>query len=109
MIKDHPVIGARIVSEVDFFKKASTIVRHHHEWYNGEGYPDGLQGEEISLGARIIAVADAFDAMTSERPYRRARSVEEALAELKANVGKQFDPRVVEAFVRLMQRRGGRL
>ncbi|MGB3960409.1 MAG: HD-GYP domain-containing protein, partial [bacterium] len=109
VIKDHPVIGARIVSEVDFFKKASTIVRHHHEWYNGEGYPDGLQGEEISLGARIIAVADAFDAMTSERPYRRARSVEEALAELKANVGKQFDPRVVEAFVRLMQRRGGRL
>lgn len=109
VIKDHPVIGARIVSEVDLFKKASTIVRHHHEWYNGEGYPDGLQGEEISLGARIIAVADAFDAMTSERPYRRARSVEEALAELKANVGKQFDPRVVEAFVRLMQRRGGRL
>ncbi|MGI6143034.1 MAG: HD-GYP domain-containing protein [bacterium] len=108
-IQEHPVIGARIVSEVDFFKKASAIVRHHHEWYNGEGYPDGLKGEDIPLGARIIAVADAFDAMTSERPYRGVRSTAEALAELEAYAGRQFDPRVVEAFLRVMLRNRGRL
>lgn len=108
VIQEHPVIGARIVSEVDFFKKASTIVRHHHEWYNGEGYPDGLKGEDIPLGARIIAVADAFDAITSERPYRRSRSVAEAMAELEANAGRQFDPGVVEAFLRVMRRNRGR-
>jgi len=108
VIQEHPIIGARVVSEVDFFKRASDIVRHHHEWYNGEGYPDGLKGDEIPLGARIIAVADAFDAMTSHRPYRRTRSVDEALEELKANAGRQFDPRVVEAFLRVMQRSRGR-
>lgn len=106
LVQQHPVIGAQIVSEIGRFKKASAIVRHHHEHYNGGGYPDGLVGEEIPLGARIITVADAYDAMTSERPYRGARTNEEALVELQVNAGRQFDPLVVEAFMRVLVREG---
>jgi ribonuclease P protein subunit RPR2 len=73
-------------------------VRHHHERWDGGGYPDGLQKTEIPLGARVFAVADALDAMTSDRPYRRARSWEEATAEIVREAGRQFDPHVVEAF-----------
>jgi ribonuclease P protein subunit RPR2 len=73
-------------------------VRHHHERWDGGGYPDGLQKTEIPLGARVFAVADALDAMTSDRPYRRARSWEEATAEIVREAGRQFDPQVVEAF-----------
>ena len=73
-------------------------VRHHHEKYDGSGHPDGLRGEEIPIEARIMAVADAFDAMTSSRPYRKPMPEEEALAELRAAAGSQFDPRVVAAF-----------
>ena len=79
------------------------IVYHHHEAFNGQGYPDNLKGEQIPLGARIIAVADAFDAMVSGRPYRKARTVEEALAELRRCRGTQFDPMVVDAFLRLIE------
>jgi HD-GYP domain-containing protein (c-di-GMP phosphodiesterase class II) len=76
------------------------MVRHHHERYDGKGYPDGLSGEEIPLGARILAVADTFDALRSERPYRLAMSAETACAEIQSCKGSQFDPEVAEAFLR---------
>jgi len=82
-------------------------VRHHHESFDGQGYPDCLRGEQIPLGARIIAVADAFDAMVSARAYRKGRPVEEALAELRRCRGTQFDPFVVDAFFRSIQSVGG--
>jgi putative nucleotidyltransferase with HDIG domain len=99
MIKAHPVISADIVGMIEGLIHLVPIIRHHHEWYNGNGYPDGLKGEEIPLGARILAVADGFDAMTAERPYRTAKSREEALAEVKAGAGTQWDPKVVKAFL----------
>jgi len=80
------------------------IVYHHHERYDGEGYPDGLKGESIPLGSRIIAVIDAYDAMTSRRPYREALSKEEAIMELKKHAGTQFDRKVVEAFLKVLER-----
>jgi putative nucleotidyltransferase with HDIG domain len=95
---EHPVIGAEIVCGIDFLEGAVEIVRHHHERWDGTGYPDGLAGDEIPLGARIFAVADVFDALTTNRPYRRASSPAEARAMITAEAGKQFDPRVVEAF-----------
>jgi HD-GYP domain-containing protein (c-di-GMP phosphodiesterase class II) len=79
----------------------SRIVRHHHERWDGKGYPDGIAGEAIPLGARIFAVADSFDAMTSDRPYRRAMTVENARAEVARCRGTQFDPEIVDAFVRV--------
>ena len=82
------------------------MVMHHHEWWNGGGYPAGLCGEEIPLGARIIAVCDAYDAMVSDRPYRRALSHDDALAELHRCAGTQFDPRVVRAFIATLERSG---
>ena len=81
------------------------IVRHHHERFDGKGYPDGLAGEEIPLEARIMSVVDVFDAMTHERSYRKALSREEAIAELERGAGTQFDPAVVKAFLALVKRR----
>jgi HD-GYP domain-containing protein (c-di-GMP phosphodiesterase class II) len=78
-------------------------VRHHHERYDGKGYPDGLKGDEIPLGARILSVADAYQAMTEERPYRHALSQNAATAELIEGSGTQFDPRVVQAFLKVLQ------
>jgi HD-GYP domain-containing protein (c-di-GMP phosphodiesterase class II) len=78
------------------------FVHHHHERYDGKGYPNGLKGEKIPLGARIMAVADSFDAMTSDRPYRKAMDVKEALAEITKNSGTQFDPKIVEVFVEII-------
>jgi HD-GYP domain-containing protein (c-di-GMP phosphodiesterase class II) len=83
------------------------IVRHHHESFDGQGYPDNLKGEQIPLGARIVTVADAFEAMVSARAYRKGRPVEEALAELRRCRGTQFDPLVVDAFLRSFQSLGG--
>ena len=103
-MQKHSQIGADIVTQIDSFKEASKLVYHHHERYNGQGYPEGLRGEDIPLGARIIAVVDAYDAMTSRRPYRKAYSREEAVAELKKNIGTQFDGKVVEAFLRVIER-----
>lgn len=97
-IEEHPVVGAEIVSRLEVYKQSVDIIRHHHERWDGSGYPDGLAGEAIPLGARIIAVADAFDAMTSERVYRPAMSIESALAELRRGQGTQFDPQIVEVF-----------
>jgi len=102
LIRAHPNLGVAILKHVDSLKDCLAAVQYHHERYDGTGYPAGLKGDNIPLDARILAVADAFDAMTSERPYRRGKSAkEQALNELKRCVGTQFDPAIVEAFVSL--------
>ncbi len=97
-MSEHSEYGAAILSRAKTLQKYIPAVRHHHEWFNGEGYPDGLRGEDIPLHASIIAVADAFDAMTSSRPYKHPRSLDEALHELTRYAGKQFDPHIVGVF-----------
>lgn len=97
-MRRHAEIGSEIVSRIDEYRLTAAIIRHHHEHWNGNGYPDGLASHDIPVGSRIIAVADAFDAMTSDRPYRRAMSPRYALEEIRRNSGSQFDPRIVEAF-----------
>jgi len=105
-VKQHAPLGAEIiVSEAETLQNLAPIVRHHHEHFGGKGYPDGLTGEEIPLEARILAVADVFDAMTHERAYRKALSREEAIAELEGGAGTHFDPAVVKAFLALARRR----
>jgi len=94
-MKTHSAEGARIVGKFGRLREAVPIIRHHHERWDGAGYPDGLAGERIPLASRIIAACDAYHAMTSDRPYRRAMSAERALGELRANAGSQFDPTVV--------------
>jgi HD-GYP domain-containing protein (c-di-GMP phosphodiesterase class II) len=97
----HPVLGAQIIAPVAKLAPELPIIRHHHEWYNGSGYPDRLIGDEIPKLARILHVADAFEAMTAQRPYRMTPlTAEQALAELRKFAGIQFDPTVVDAFVR---------
>ena len=103
-IKRHPVIGESIIRAMDLSQDERHIVRHHHERWDGTGYPDGLAGEDIPLLARVVAVADAYDAMTSDRSYRRSRGVSEAVDELNRCAGTQFDPQVVEAFLRMLAR-----
>ena len=99
IMQQHPVIGAELVKDIPFLAPAVPAVLYHHEYWNGSGYPEGLKGTEIPLIARIVAVADAFDAMTTTRSYRQARSVEEAYDELVKSSGVLFDPSVIEAFV----------
>jgi HD-GYP domain-containing protein (c-di-GMP phosphodiesterase class II) len=101
IIKMHPALGEQIIAPVAFLTPIRPIVRHHHERFDGRGYPDGLIGENIPYLSRIIAVADTYDAMTSERPYRPALSTEIALAEIKRCSGTQFDPEVVKAFLEI--------
>ncbi len=109
-IKQHAALGASIiVSEAEALQQLATIVRHHHERFDGTGYPSGLAGEEIPLEARILSVVDVFDAMTHERSYRKALSRETAIAELERAAGTQFDPAVVEAFLTLLKRQGEEL
>ncbi len=107
-VKSHAAWGAKIVKPLKVIA-IERIVRHHHESFDGQGYPDQLSGEEIPLGARIMSVADAFQAMVSARAYRKARSADEALAELRRCQGTQFDPKVVDAFLRSIQSLDGRL
>jgi putative nucleotidyltransferase with HDIG domain len=104
-MRTHPETGHQIIRTVEFLAPAAEIVRAHHERYDGSGYPRGLRGDEIPLGARIFAVADAFDAMTSDRPYRRALPREEALAEILRNSGSQFDPTAVRALLGVFEKR----
>lgn len=99
VMKRHPVIGAQILAPLAFLAPSIPIVRHEHEHWDGSGYPDGLKGEEIPLGARVILVCDAYHAMTSDRPYRAALDGDEALRRLRDGAGRQFDQRVVEAFL----------
>jgi len=98
IIKMHPIIGEQIVRQLGCFTQETTIIRHHHEWWDGRGYPDGLKHHQIPFLARIMAVADAYDAMTTNRLYRLGRSAEEAFAELACWAGTQFDPEFVDAF-----------
>ncbi|HEV8229995.1 MAG TPA: HD domain-containing phosphohydrolase [Candidatus Limnocylindria bacterium] len=106
-MKRHPEFGAKIIAGIPFLEEVARIVRHHHERWDGMGYPDGLKGERIPLGARIFAVGDSFDAMTSDRPYRRAMSIEAARDEVARCAGTQFDPAVVTAFMRIPLERLG--
>ena len=107
MIKQHPAIGAEILAPVPFLYGVRTIVRHAHEHWDGGGYPEGLSGEQIPLGARIVLAVDAYHAMTSDRPYRAAMSHEAACAELEESAGVQFDPEVVEALLGVLRRETG--
>ncbi len=104
IMKKHPEIGFQILQPVKFMGPVAQIVLYHQEWYNGQGYPEGLKGEEIPLGSRVVAVIDAWDAMTSDRPYRRALGRDKAISELRHGAGTQFDPKVVEVFLRIEER-----
>ncbi|HEX6748661.1 MAG TPA: HD domain-containing phosphohydrolase [Longimicrobium sp.] len=103
-MKRHPEIGARVMDSSSFLRPGLPAVLHHQERWDGTGYPAGLRGEEISLHGRIVAVVDCYDAMVTSRPYRGANTDEAAFAEIRACAGTQFDPRVVEAFVRAAER-----
>jgi HD-GYP domain-containing protein (c-di-GMP phosphodiesterase class II) len=103
VMRNHPIIGAQIVAPIAFLSDAVELIRHHHERFDGSGYPDGLAGEAIPLAARIFSVADSFDAMTSDRPYRGAIGLEPALEEIRVGAGTQFDPEVVSVFVAMIE------
>jgi HD-GYP domain-containing protein (c-di-GMP phosphodiesterase class II) len=103
-MRRHPEIGKRLIEGIPFLRGAVPIVYHHHEHFDGSGYPLGLKGSDIPLGARIFAVVDAFDAMTFDRPYSKAISFDDAKAEIRRCAGTQFDPAVVAAFLRLPAR-----
>ncbi|MFH1312591.1 MAG: HD domain-containing phosphohydrolase, partial [Candidatus Eisenbacteria bacterium] len=98
-VKKHPEEGVDIVGPIEFLDQVKDVILHHHERYDGEGYPGGLSGEAIPIGARILAVVDAYNSMINNRPYRSAMPAEEALAELRRCSGTQFDPDVVERFI----------
>ena len=99
-MKIHPTVGAQILSRVDFPYPVVPIVRHHHEQWNGQGYPDGLSGEQIPLTARIFSVVDCFDSVREDRPFRRSMTSEESIALLRRGAGTHFDPCVVDQFIK---------
>jgi putative nucleotidyltransferase with HDIG domain len=101
LMSRHTIVGAEIMRDIEFLAEASQVVRSHHERWDGDGYPDRLAGEEIPLNARVFAVADVFDALTTNRPYRVALSFEQARAMIEAQAGRHFDPQVVAAFRRI--------
>ncbi len=102
-IKEHPLIGTNILSNIEFLKDSLSIILHHHENYDGRGYPYGISGPEIPLGSRIISIADTYDAMTSDRPYRKALPHEEAIQEIVRCKGKQFDAEIIEIALNVLQ------
>lgn len=104
-IQKHPTLGSDLILRAPFLPEVATIVKHHHEHFNGAGYPDGLAGKSIPVGARILAVIDSFDAMIADRPYRRALSARETLARLEQAKGTQLDPEIVDQFVDNYRRR----
>ena len=105
IIKTHTIEGQRILEEIGgLMSEIGGIIRSAHERYDGTGYPDGLKGDEIPAESRVVFACDAYNAMTTDRPYREARSPHEALAELRANAGTQFDPTVIEALARVIER-----
>ena len=103
LMKNHPVWGSEILRPISSLNGAMPLIRHHHENFNGTGYPDGLSGEDIPLGARILRVVDSFDAMTTSRPYKKRRAEEDACVELQRGSGRLYDPVVVEAFVQMVR------
>lgn len=98
-MRKHPAVGYQMLKDVPFLREVAEIVLSHHERYDGKGYPRGLKGEDIPFGARLFAVVDAYDAITSDRPYRKARPHQYALEEIRRHVGTQFDPEAVKAFL----------
>jgi HD-GYP domain-containing protein (c-di-GMP phosphodiesterase class II) len=104
-IKQHTIIGAKMLERIPHFSAVPPIVRSAHERWDGHGYPDGLAGEKIPLGARIVCACDAFHAIISDRPYSKARSVEDAVAEMARCAGSQFDPAVVRALLEVIGHR----
>ena len=102
LMRNHPIVGSQIVAPFEFFAGGAMVIRHHHERWDGSGYPDGLAGPAIPLGARIVAVADIFDALTSDRPYRAALSRDLALAYLTEEAGRSLDADVVGVFLDLV-------
>lgn len=103
VVKKHPTQGVEMLKEIKQLRDIIPLIRHHHERYDGKGYPYGLKGEDIPLGARILHVADSFDSMTADRPYRKAPGVEYAISEFKRCAGTQFDPSVVEVFLDIIR------
>lgn len=103
-IKNHPSIGAEIIGKVDFLKKISKIIKHHHERYDGRGYPDGLSGDQIPIESSILSLADSYDAMITDRPYREALTKEEALKEIRDNSGTQFHPELAKIFCEILEK-----
>jgi putative nucleotidyltransferase with HDIG domain len=103
-LRRHTEIGANIVNAIEFIKDGAKVIKHHHEWYNGAGYPDGLKGEAIPFFSRIIAVAEAFDSMTSTTCYREPVELTAAIVELKTHAGKQFDPELVAIFLAALKK-----
>jgi putative nucleotidyltransferase with HDIG domain len=103
IVKKHPEQGAQILSGIKQLEDIIPLIAHHHERYDGQGYPAGIKGKDIPIGARILHVADSFEAITDNRPYRRARGYREAIREIKRHTGRQFDPEVVEAFLEVLR------
>lgn len=103
LVRQHPEHGAEIVGLADSLRKYVPVVLHHHEWYDGNGYPGGLKGDDIPLYAQIVSIADSYDAMTTSRPYRPGRSQEEAVAEIRAFQGRQFAPQLADLFIESLQ------
>jgi putative two-component system response regulator len=102
-IRRHPEIGARIISQMRFAREVGPIILGHHEAWNGKGYPQGLRGEESPIGARIITIVDAYDAMTTDRPYRKALPLDEVIQRLRKDRGTQFDPNTLDVFLDLLE------
>lgn len=105
-VREHVVIGARIIEKIKFLQASADVIMHHHERFDGTGYPSGLKGAEIPLEARLLAAADAYDAMLNERPYRAAKTQQQTLAEMNELSGLQFDPAMVELLIKILRKRG---
>ncbi len=106
IVKQHTILGAEILQKIKFLSSEAPFVRHHHERYDGTGYPAGLQGENIPLVSRFLALADAYDAMTTDRPFRGAKTPQQAVAEIEILAGTQFDPNLIENFKTVLHKRG---
>ena len=106
IIREHPIIGNRILEPIEAYREILPMIRQHHEWFNGEGYPDGIAGEDITIGARILAVADIYDALSSKRPYRPAMDSNQALHIVKENAGSHLDPVVVDGLIKFLEKDG---